>query len=113
MKNACDRAVSYEPENQLVFVDMENGKICLSIFFSNECETDAQLFNAMTAWVNDSDIATISPHFSISSPVDYLIEGHQLISNTEVIDKDSKPIFDAVKREMLDQIKRIDSLIFE
>ena len=104
--------VSYEPKNEMVFVRLEDGKIDLSIYLSNECNSEEALVNAMTAWVEDSDSVIIAPHFTLASPVDYLIDGHKMRHYGNAIDEEARPVFDAVKREMLEQIARIDALKF-
>jgi len=94
----------------MVFVRLVDGEIDLSTYLSNEIEAPNGLVEAMTAWIDDTAPAIIAPHFKISSPVDYLIEGHEM--QTGDIDLDAKPIFDALRKELQEQIARIDSLKF-
>jgi len=108
-----DRYTSFEPKNVLVFTSLVDGKIDLSVYLSNETDDDAELIEAMTAWVDDTKAVIIAPHFTLAGPVDGLIDLHEMPALDFNIDLDAKPIFDALKAEMLEQIKRIDSLIFK
>lgn len=112
MKHSSPRDVAFEPEDQMVFVRLEDGKIDLSVYFSNDCGDPGGLEDAMTAWLDDSSVAVIAPHFKISSPVDYMIEGHEMRAYDNAIDESARPIFEAIKREMLEQVARIDALVF-
>lgn len=114
MKHAPESGyVSYEPNNETVIVRMESGKIDLSVYLSNETDSSIEIIKAITSWADDSASVIIAPHFSIASPVDYLIDMNQMPARQNRIDATSKPLFDLVKAEMLEQVKRIDALIFE
>lgn len=102
--------VVFEPKDQLVFVRLENGQIDLSVYFSNECESPDDLVAAMEAWIDDTDTAVIKPHFRISSIVDYVVVFHEIWGSKNKVDAEAKPLLDAIKREMLEQIARIDAL---
>jgi len=104
------RYVSCEPVDQMVFVRLVDGEIDLSTYFCNELGAPNGLVEAMTAWIDDTAPAIIAPHFKVSSPVDYLIEGHEM--QTGEIVADAKPIFEALRKEMQEQIDRIDALKF-
>lgn len=104
--------VAFEPANQMVFVDLANGKIDLSIYLSNECGDDDGIIPAMEAWLDDTAPSIIAPHFTVASPVDYLIDGHEMPAVGNVIDIDAKPVFDALRAEFAKQIARIDALVF-
>lgn len=105
--------VSYEPSDQMVFVRLEDGKIDLSVYLSNEVDSGDEIYAAIEAWASGEESAIIAPHFTIASPVDYLIEGHQMPSFNNNIDADAKPLFDAIRAEMAAQIARIDALVFQ
>lgn len=107
--NFEDGLVSYEPKDQLVHVDMCDGKIELSIYFD---ELDENILPVIDAWFNDTCPVRIQPRFSVSSPVDCLIELNEFYQS-ETIDIDSKPIFDALRAEFIAQVARIDALTFE
>lgn len=110
MKHARPSDVAFEPKDQLVFVRLEDGKIDLSVFFSNELGEPGNLVESMTAWIEDTAVAVIAPHFKISSPVDYIIEGYGIYGSETEMDGPAKPLLDAVRREMMEQIARIDAL---
>ena len=101
--------VSYEPENQLVFVRLDNGKIDLSVYLSNECDSGFEITQAILTWAEDSKSVIIAPHFSISSPVDYLVEGHGFEGKVDI---NAKPVFEAVRAEMVAEIARIDAIVY-
>ena len=105
--------VQCEPLGETVYVSLIDGKIDLSVYFSNEIAPVDGLEEAMQSWINDSAPVIISPHFSIASPVDYLIDGHQMPARKNNIDLDAKPIFDALREELVEQVKRIDALTYE
>lgn len=105
--------VSFEPENELVFVRFENGKIDLSVYLSNETNEEQAMLASVTAWADDSSPVIIAPHFTVASPVDYLIDMHEMPAHNNHIDANAKPIFDALRAEMVAQIARIDALVFE
>ena len=113
MKHATAIDVAFEPTDQLVFVRLEDGKIDLSVYFSNQCGVPGGLEDAMTAWLEDTAYAVIAPHFSVASPVDYLIEGHEMPAHGNAIDEKARPVFEAIKREMLEQVARIDALVYK
>ena len=101
MKHARPSDVAFEPKDQLVFVRLEDGKIDLSVFFSNELGEPGNLVESMTAWIEDTAVAVIAPHFKISSPVDYIIEGYGIYGSETEMDGPAKPLLDAVRREMI------------
>lgn len=105
--------ISHEPTDEIIYVRLEDGKIDLSIFLSNECDSSTQLLAAMQAWVTDAAPVIIAPHFTVAAPVDYLISGHEMPAYNNHIDIDAKPIFSALRAEMMAQIERIDALVFE
>lgn len=107
-----DRYVSYEPENESVFVRLIDGKIDLSVYICNELEVDDKLDDAIVAWAEGTDPVIIAPHFKVSSPVDYLIEGNTN-HGSGLIDFDAKVVFDALRAELQEQIDRIDELKYE
>jgi len=113
MKHATHGEIAYEPADEMVFVRLDNGKVDLSIYMCNECSSEQGLIDAMTAWIEDEATAIIAPHFTIAAPVDYLIEGHQMPAYDNAIDECARPVFDAIRREMLEQVARIDALQFK
>lgn len=113
MKHATHDEIAYEPSDQMVFVRLDNGKVDLSVYMCNDCDSEQGLIDAMTAWIEDEATAIIAPHFTIASPVDYLIEGYQMPAYDNAIDEDARPVFDAIRREMLEQVARIDALQFK
>lgn len=104
--------VQYEPSDSCLHVDLEDGKIDLSVFLSNETDSSNELLNAIAAWADDTSPVIICPHFTVAAPVDYLIDMNQMPAYDNHIDIDAKPIFDAIKAEMLEQIERINALVF-
>lgn len=106
-------SVNANLNDEMIFTDLVGGKIQLTVYLSNLTDQRDELLEAMTAWVDDSNNVEIVVNFSVSSPVDYLIDGHKMPAYQDHIDMDAKPVFDALKAEMLEQIKRIDSLTFE
>ena len=105
--------VTYEPKEQMVFVRLHKGKIDLSVYLTNECEEAAEMMPVVTAWSEDTHPAIIAPHFSVSSPLDYLIDSHEMHAHENAIDMDAKPIFDALRAELIAQVARIDALNFK
>lgn len=104
--------VTYEPQDQMVHVELQDGKIDLSIYLSNETCSSPEMAAAIDAWAKDSQAVIIAPRFTLASPVDCLIESHQLLRCRDIIDLEARPIFEAVKAELEAQIKRIDALVF-
>ena len=105
--------VAYEPKDKMVFVRLREGKIDLSVYLSNECSEAAEMEPVIEAWFNDTHPTIIAPHFSVSSPLDYLVDGHQMPAHGNEIDMDAKPVFDALRAELTAQVERIDALIFK
>lgn len=103
---------SYEPYDQMVFVKMNGGKIDLSIYLSNETDNNPEINYAIETWADTDEPVIIAPHFTIAAPLDYLICFHELRMNNNVIDASAKPMFDALRAEMAEQIARIDALTF-
>lgn len=103
----------YEPKDQMVLVRLHEGKIDLSVYLSNECSHAVEMEAVIKAWFNDTHSTIIAPHFSVSSPLDYLIDGHEMHAHENAIDMDAKPVFDALRAELIAQVKRIDALIFK
>jgi hypothetical protein len=104
--------VHYEPSDSLVHVELESGKIDLSVFLCNETDSSSELIYAITSWSEDTESVIIAPHFTVAAPVDYLIDMHQMPSHSNHIDVNAKPIFKALREEMIEQISRIDALVF-
>lgn len=94
----------------LVFTRLEDGKIDLFVSMSNECHISGKLNSALRAWVNDTDPVEIRQHFTISAPVDYIVQGYADVNG--LIDLDTKPMVDAIRAEMLTELARIDALVF-
>ena len=114
MKHGTHGEVAYEPVDEMVFVQLDNGKVDLSIYMCNECSYEQGFIDAMTVWIEDEATAVIiAPHFTIASSVDYLIEGHRMPTYDNAIDEDVRPVLDAIRREMLEQVARIDALQFK
>ena len=56
-------------------------------------------------------VSTLEPHFRISTPVDYVMKGFEMTDGA--IMEEARPVFEAIKREMLEQIARIDALVYK
>lgn len=97
-------------QDPMVFTSLEDGKIKLIVSITNEVDTGVELADALTAWVDDTDPVEITQTFKISSIVDYLNHSHQY--GNGLIDPDAKPIFSALRAEMLAEIARIDALVY-
>lgn len=113
MKEIDEGEVAYRSE-ECVFVELlDDGKVELSIYMSSECDMSADMNAVIGAWSTGSAYAVIEPRFSIASPVDYLVEGHSMPRYGNAIDESARPVFDAVRRELVQQIERIDALTFK
>lgn len=108
--------LTYEPENEMVYVRlMEDGTLDLSIYLASEmvCSDEDEIEQAVVAWALGKDSVIIAPRFKVSSPVDYLVEGHQMPAYGGRIDAKAKPVLDALRAEMLAQVARIDGLEYK
>lgn len=85
---------------------MVDGKADFQVYISNEC--DDQLFEAVAAWADESESVSIAHHFNLPDILADSIDGHE--RHDGIIDPDAKPIFDAMRNDMLEMIRRIDSL---
>lgn len=104
--------IKFEPTDELVFVEIMDGKIDLSLYFCNECGTSQELFDAVTAWAEDTGPVVIEPHFKISAIVDYMVDMHEL-HLIKKLDIKAKETIDLIRAEFQAQIDRIDAIEYQ
>ena len=84
-----------------------------SVSHESACVADAIRYRYLRSGEGSFFMTFIAPHFTIAAPVDHLIEGHQMPAYDNAIDECARPVFDAIRREMLEQVARIDALQFK
>ena len=97
-------------EDPMVFTRLNAGKIELLVSLSNEIDTSDALNAALLAWVEDTDPVEIKQRFTISAPVNYMIQGYSDVNG--LLDAEAKSVFDAIRAEMLVEVARIDALVY-
>ena len=73
---------------------------------------DETLDEAMAAWGNGNEEVAISTQFALSDALDSAIDMHQMPAYDNAIDTDAKPMFDAMRAELMAMVERIDALTF-
>lgn len=97
-------------QDAMVSVELKDGKIRLYTYLSNYSNDD--LDAVMLDWIESENEVCLLMNFTPASPVDYLIEGHEMPAHNNHIDIDAKPVFDALRAELLAQVARIDAIVF-
>lgn len=87
----------------------ENG---LELFCYISDAIDETLDEAMAAWGNGNEEVAISTRFTLSDALNSAIDMHEMPAYDKAIDADAKPMFDAMRAELVAMIERIDALIF-
>lgn len=87
----------------------ENG---LELFCYLSDAIDETLDEAMAAWGNGNEEVAISTRFTLSDALNSAIYMHEMPAYDKAIDEDAKPMFDAMRAELVAMIERIDALIF-
>ena len=87
----------------------ENG---LELFCYLSNAIDGELDEAMAAWGNRNEEVAISTKFTLSDALNSAIELHEIPTYNNAIDANAKPLFDAMRAEMVAMIERIDALQF-
>lgn len=65
----------------------------------------------MMAWVEGTHEAVIAPHFTVASIVDFF-QQYAIQHKGDALEDDIKPTVDALRAELVEQIKRIDSFVY-
>lgn len=73
---------------------------------------DETLDGAMAAWGNGNEEVAISTQFALRDALDSAIEMHEMPAYGNAIDAEAKPMFDAMRAELVAMIVRIDALKF-
>lgn len=73
---------------------------------------DETLDEAMATWGNGVEEVTISTQFALRDALDSAIELHQMPAYDNAIDAEAKPMFDAMRAELVEMLGRIDALKF-
>ena len=87
----------------------ENG---LELFCYISDAIDETLDEVMAAWGNGNEEVAISTRFTLSDALNSAIEMHEMPAYDSAIDADAKPMFDAMRAELVAMIERIDALTF-
>lgn len=101
----------HEIHDEMVHVDLRNGKLRLCIELSNadDGEKLEALDAAVDAWDGDEQ-SGVDCFFTLTEILDSSIEMHQIPANENRIDIDAKPLFDAMRAELSEMIQRIDAI---
>ena len=89
------------------------GKNGLELFCYLSDAIDETLDDAMAAWGNGSEEVAISTRFTLSDALNSAIEMHEMPAYDHAIDAAAKPMFDAMRAELMAMVERIDALTFE
>jgi hypothetical protein len=103
----------FEQKDCVVFTDLVDGRISLSTSLSNigDHEEIALRYSDLDAQYDTDNEVSIFFNFTPMSILDTLIDGRKRWTTCE-FDKEDKPIFDAMRRELAEMIERIDAMEF-
>ena len=87
----------------------ENG---LELFCYLSDAIDETLDDAMAAWGNGKEEVAISTRVTLSDALNSAIEMHEMPAYDHAIDADAKPMFGAMRAELMAMVERIDALTF-
>lgn len=90
---------------------LRDGSVVLCCYLSNFC--DERLDGVMQEWVSSADEVSISQEFALRDALDSAIEMNEMPAHEGAIDADEKPLFDAMRSELVAMIERIDGLTFK
>jgi len=92
---------------------LEEGRVTYGIYLSNECPDDG-FEEAIEAWLNGSKPVSIHYRFSIRGCIEFSIalSRRRNIEGT-VVEKEDRPLFDALRAELLETIARLDEIRYE
>jgi hypothetical protein len=79
------------------------------ICYLDNASDDEPLQNAIAAWDGDESVS-ISTNFKLMDSLQQQIDSHRTYKNAIVAD--SKPFFDAMRKELVEMVELIDSLEF-
>ena len=91
--------------------ELRDGGVVLCCYLSNFC--DERLDGVMQEWVSSADEVSISQEFALRDALDSAIEMNEMPAHEGAIDADEKPLFDAMRSELVAMIERIDGLTFK
>ena len=74
---------------------------------------DEELDEVMAAWGNNEEEVSISTWFTLSEALDSAIFLYEMPAYGNAIHAEDKPIFEAMRKELVSMIERIDALTFE
>jgi hypothetical protein len=96
-----------------VFAEIVDGKIELVIPLSTFDDFDNdEAFDAMQRWVEQGDDCEIITKFSINDILNTSINMHEMTAFDNLIDIEPKPMFDLMRKELVEIISKIDALKF-
>ena len=87
----------------------ENG---LELFCHLSDAIDETLDEAMAAWGSGNEEAAISTRFTLSDALNSAIDMHEMPAYDNAIDAAARPMFDAMRAELVAMVERIDALTF-
>ena len=91
----------------------EDGRVTYGIYLSNECPDD-RIEPALEAWVDDSEPVYINYRFSIRECIEDSIYFRKLHNvDGTVVEEESRPVFDALRAELLEMVARLDEIRYE
>ena len=87
-----------------------DGRMTYGIYLSNECPDDG-IEKAFQAWLDDSEPVYINYRFSIRECIEDSIAFRKL-HNVDglVAEEESRPVFDALRAELLEMVARLDEI---
>lgn len=91
----------------------EDGRVTYGIYLSNECPDDG-IERAMEAWLGDEEPVYINYRFSIRECIEDSIVFLKFLNvDGLVVEEESRPVFDALRAELLEMVARLDEIRYE
>lgn len=90
-----------------------DGRMTYGIYLSNECP-DEGIEEAFQAWLDDSEPVYINYRFSIRDCIEDSIAFRKHHNGDGLVaDEESRPVFDALRAELLEMVARLDEIRYE
>jgi hypothetical protein len=76
-------------------------------------KNEGKLLDVIEEFRSDEKALWLEFTFYIGSIVDHVIDLHEIVGGGGKVDICAKPLLDAIRKEMMEQVERIDKLTFE
>lgn len=87
--------------------ELVEGRIRLSCYLS-DCDDDLEL----AGWGTGKDEKTVTIYFTLGAAFSSAVERFQMSSQGNAIDEEARPLFNAMRSELVEMIDQIDALRF-